>query len=251
MDIWLIKDTPEEAGFAAFDTCDASSGQMNVEFTAGELLKKVFTSPLMLTIAAVNLMSGVFRNGITQWYFIFAAEVKQPGAEIFLAHWGFLICMFGIVGAFAGGLISDKVFQSRRGPPAAMMSGLVVVLALVMAQAIPTSPFIVGVAGVLIVTAAVGITSLMAGTAATDFGGRKATATSSGIVDGSAYLGSGLQSFSLGYITTWNWHWWPLFLAPFALIGFFLALKIWYRLPAATQRYIAEVELKEPVAASA
>jgi OPA family glycerol-3-phosphate transporter-like MFS transporter len=194
----------------------------------------------------VNLMSGVFRNGVTQWYYIFAAEVKQPGAEFFLAHWGFLICMFGIVGSFAGGLVSDKVFQSRRGPPAAMLSGLVVVLALLMAQAIPSSPWRVGASGVLIVMAAVGITSLMAATAATDFGGRKATATCSGIVDGSAYLGSALQSFSLGYITTWNWHWWPLFLVPFALIGCLLALKIWYRLPAATERYIAEVELKEP-----
>ncbi len=247
LDVWLIKDTPQEAGFGEFDTCDASSGLMNINFTAWELLKKVFTSPLMLMLAAVNLTSGIYRNGVTQWYFIFAAEVKQPGAEFFLAHWGFLVCVFGIVGGFSGGLISDKIFQSRRGPPAAMLSLLVVVLTLVMAAAISSSPFLIGAAGLLIVMAAVGVTSLMAATAATDFGGRKATATSSGIVDGAAYLGSAIQSFSLGYITTWSWHWWPLFLTPFALAGFLLALKIWYRLPAATQRYIDEVELKEPV----
>jgi OPA family glycerol-3-phosphate transporter-like MFS transporter len=84
----------------------------------------------------------------------------------------------------------------------------------------------------------------MSGTAATDFGGRKATATASGIVDGFAYLGSGLQSFCLGYITTWNWHGWPLFLAPFAVVGALIAIKIWHELPAATKRYIAEVEAK-------
>ena len=101
--------------------------------------------------------------------------------------------------------------------------------------------------GGFIVMASIGITSLMSGTAATDFGGRKATATCSGIVDGFAYLGSGLQSFSLGYITSHNWHWWPIFLIPFALIGIFIAVKIWFELPEATKRYIAEVEERPAV----
>jgi len=97
---------------------------------------------------------------------------------------------------------------------------------------------------VAIVTCAVGITSLMSGTAATDFGGRKATATCSGIVDGFAYLGSSIQSFSIGYIATRNWQWWPLFLTPFAVVGMAIAIKIWLELPPATRRYIAEVESK-------
>ena len=40
----------------------------------------------------------------------------------------------------------------------------------------------------------------MAGTAATDFGGRKATATCSGIVDGCTYLGSAIQSYFIGHL---------------------------------------------------
>src|SRR5207253_2759981 len=67
LDLWLIKDTPEEADFAHFDTHDASSGQMHVEFSTLELLKKVFASPLMLMIAAIEFTSGVLRNGIMQW----------------------------------------------------------------------------------------------------------------------------------------------------------------------------------------
>ncbi|HUI05845.1 MAG TPA: MFS transporter [Verrucomicrobiae bacterium] len=242
IDWWLIKDTPEEAGFAPFDTCDASSGQMHVNFTTMDLLRKVFTSPLMLLIAVVELTSGVFRNGITQWYFIFAHEVKQPGAGFFLSHWGLLICVFGIVGGFVGGLISDKMFQSRRGPPAALLCGVVLLMAGLMAAFLFSAPWIAGTAGLFIVMAAIGITSLMSGTAATDFGGRKATATCSGIVDAFAYLGSGLQSVCLGYITTRNWLWWPVFLMPFAILGGAIALMIWHELPAATRRYIIEVE---------
>jgi OPA family glycerol-3-phosphate transporter-like MFS transporter len=93
-----------------------------------DLLKKVFCSPLMLLFAAVELTSGVLRNGIMQWYSIFAHEVKQPGAEFFVNNWGLLLCIFGIVGGFAGGLISDKFFQSRRGPPATLLCGFMFIM---------------------------------------------------------------------------------------------------------------------------
>jgi MFS transporter, OPA family, glycerol-3-phosphate transporter len=244
VDLWAVADTPEDVGFPAFDTHDASSGLMHVHLTYLDLLKKVFASRLMLMIAVIELTSGIFRNGISQWYFVFANEVRQPGAGFFLAHWGWLLCIFGIVGGFAAGFISDKCFQSRRGPPAAMLCGLVLVLSLMMAATLRFSPVLVGVSGVAIVMCSVGLTSLMSGTAATDFGGRKATATCAGVVDGFAYLGSSIQSFSIGYIATHNWNWWPLFLTPFAAIGLAIAVKIRLELPPATRRYIAEVEGK-------
>jgi OPA family glycerol-3-phosphate transporter-like MFS transporter len=245
LDLWLIKDTPEAAGFPHLDTADASSGVMHIELTTLDLLKKVFQSKLMLFIAAIGLTSGIFRNGITQWYFVFAAEVKQPGAEFYLHHWGLLLCIFGIIGGFAGGMASDNLFQSRRGPPAFFLCLLVLLMAVVMSVFLFSSPIILGFAALLVVMSSVGITSLMSGTAATDFGGRKATATCSGIVDGCTYLGSGIQSFSLGYLTTWNWHSWPFFLMPFAVIGAGIAFRIWRELPAAMHRYNADLAGKK------
>jgi OPA family glycerol-3-phosphate transporter-like MFS transporter len=247
LDWWLIKDSPEEAGLPHFDTHDASSGQMHIELTVLDLLKKVFTSRLMLLIACVELTGGVFRYSMTQWYPIFAAEVKQPGAELFSQHWGWFTCAFGIIGGFSGGLISDKLFQSRRGPPAALLCGFVLIMAVLMSLFLFSQPIVVGWAAVFIVMASIGITSLMSGTAATDFGGRKATATSMGIVNGFAYLGSGIQSFGLGFLLAnmgGNWQWLPVFVIPFAVIGTFIAIKIWHDLPAATRKYIAEVEQK-------
>src|ERR1019366_4730043 len=146
LDWWLIKDTPEEADFPHFDPADASSGQMHVELTTMDLLKKVFASPLMLTIAVIELTSGALRNGVMTWYFIFAAQVKQTGAEFILDNWGLLLCFFGIVGGFTGGIISDKFFQSRRGPPAAMLSGFMFLMAVLMAFYLFSSPLVVGVA---------------------------------------------------------------------------------------------------------
>ncbi len=245
LDVWLIKDTPEHAGFPHFDTHDASSGHMHEEYSTLDLLKKVFLNPLILMFAFIELTAGVLRNGIMQWYTIFAHDVKQTGAEGILANWGLLLCIFGIVGGFAGGLISDKFFQSRRGPPAMIFCAFMLMMAAVMAMNLFSLPFVVGVAALLIVAAVTGVHSLMSGTAAADFGGRKATATCSGIVDGFVYLGSGVQSIGVGYLVTYHsWQWWPIFLMPFALIGGLVAWRVWHELPAATRNYIENVERK-------
>ncbi len=253
LDLWLIKETPEGAGFPYLDTHDASSGHMHEEYSTMDLLKKVFCSPLMLLLAGVELTAGVLRNGIMQWYTIFAKQVPQVGAEFFANNWGLLLCMFGIVGGFAGGLVSDKFFQSRRGPPAAIFCAFMLIMASVMAMNIFSFPILVGISALLIVAAVTGVHSLMSGTAAADFGGRKATATCSGIVDGCVYLGSTIQSFAVGFLTDpsfkgHSWQWWPLFLIPFALVGGIIAWKIWNELPAATRKYIDEHETKKAAA---
>ena len=64
----------------------ASSGKMDKPLTAIDLLKMVFSSPLLMMFAFIELTSGVLRNGVYQWYFIFAGEVKQPGAAFVLKN---------------------------------------------------------------------------------------------------------------------------------------------------------------------
>jgi OPA family glycerol-3-phosphate transporter-like MFS transporter len=242
LDVWLIKDLPEEAGFPPFDPADASSGHMHIELTTGDLLKKVFGSKLMLTVAFIGLCVGVIRNGVMNWYSIFVKDAGQTGAEYFTKNWGFLICICGILGGFGGGWVSDRFFHSRRGPAAALACGSILVVSIVMALFLFKAPVVVGCCAVFISMAVITAHSLMAGTAAPDFGGRKATATCSGIVDGFVYLGSSVQSFGVGHLTANGWIWWPVFLMPFAVLGGILALSMWNDLPDATRRYIAEVE---------
>ncbi len=253
LDTWLLKDTPAEASFEDFDTHDASSGEMEKEFTMMDLLKKIFTNPILLTVAMIEFTSGVLRNGVYQWYFIFAKEVPQIGAEFFAHKWGLLLCLSGIVGGFSSGWISDHLFQSRRGPSAGIMNGIMLTAAIVMAIVLTKSPMTVGICTMVIGMAVIGVHSIMSGTAAADFGGRKATATASGITDGFVYLGSGLQSVCLGYLTTKDWHYWPMFLIPFAAIGMVLAIKMWKAIPAATKKYLDGVaeEKRELKSASA
>ncbi|HVU27263.1 MAG TPA: MFS transporter [Verrucomicrobiae bacterium] len=260
LDAWLIKNAPEDAKFPHFDTHDASSGQMHVEFSVLDLLGKIFASRLMIFIACVEFAGGVFRYSIWTWYKPFCQAVPQTGAEFFNDHWGWFLCIFGIVGGLSAGLISDKLFHSRRGPPTAFLCGSVLLMAVVMMLFLFSQPIVVGSMSVLIVMASIGVTSLMSGTAAADFGGRKATATCMGIINAFAYLGSGLQSLCIGFLVPdkhapangqfvlhfipRDWHWWPVFVMPFAVVGTYLSIKIWHELPAATRKYIADVEKK-------
>lgn len=243
LDVWFIKDTPADAGYDDFDTHDASSGEMDREFTAGELLRRVLGSPLMMIFAAIEFTSGVLRNGVMQWYLIFAKAHPESSSEFFRNNWGFLLCLFGIFGGFAGGLVSDKLFHSRRGPPSAIAQMLIFVCTVVMATFLfRDAPSVVAFSCLFIAAFVITTHSLMSGTAAADFGGRKATATASGYLDACVYLGSGLQSFAIGNLVSSSWIYWPIFMAPFALIGAGLASWIWHELPEATKRYLLTVE---------
>lgn len=255
IDFILLKDSPKEANFDDFDTADASSSpgedDENLKISIGFMLKKIFTNPVMITIALVDFTSGVLRNGIMQWYLVFAHETKDTnpaffeGSQFFIKNWGLLLCMTGIFGGFAAGMISDRLFQSRRGPPAAINNFIMIILLIIMTFSLLKNPTITGIAAIMITLTVIGVHSLMSGTAAADFGGKKMTATASGIVDGCVYLGSGIQSLAIGYLSHKDWHFWPLFLIPFAVMGLFLSIKMWHELPAATKKYILEVEKAE------
>lgn len=253
IDVVLLKDSPSEANFDDFDTADASStdDDRDVPMTIGFILKKVFTNPIMYTIAAVDFTSGVLRNGIMQWYLVFANEMKTTNpayfdaSKFFMDNWGLLLCLTGIFGGFMAGSISDRLFQSRRGPPAAINNVIMIVLLIIMTYSLMAHPTVFGTAAVLMTLAVIGVHSLMSGTAAADFGGKKLTATASGIVDGCVYLGSGLQSLAIGYLSSKDWVYWPLFLLPFAVLGLILSVRMWNELPQATKKYLLEVEKAE------
>src|SRR5437764_14716632 len=71
LDIWLIRDTPEHAGFPHLDTHDASSGHMHEEYSAFDLLKMVFLNPLIVMFALVELIVCLLGTGYRHAYSLF------------------------------------------------------------------------------------------------------------------------------------------------------------------------------------
>jgi OPA family glycerol-3-phosphate transporter-like MFS transporter len=99
------------------------------------------------------------------------------------------------------------------------------------APSLTLSPYLLGAVVFLISLCVIGTHGLLSGTATMDFGGKKGAATAVAMIDGFVYLGTALQSFALGQITSRDWSYWPWFLAPFALLGFLLSLRIWNARP--------------------
>jgi OPA family glycerol-3-phosphate transporter-like MFS transporter len=230
IDALIVRDHPREAGMKDFDTGDASSGESDKPDPLGVILKKVVMNPIMLTIAAIELCTGVLRQGVMQWYIIYGKEMKYLHEFWITRNWGLVLFIAGATGGMTAGWISDRVFGSRRAPVAALFYTLMLVSVGVMAFSLD-SRWMLGICVFVISYCVIGTHGMLSGTATMDFGGRKNAGTAVGLIDGMVYLGTGIQAVSLGYITTKNWAFWPPFLLPFAVVGVLLAIRIWHAMP--------------------
>lgn len=232
----FLRNLPSETGHADFDTGDASSGDDGTPVPALQLMKRILTHPVIFTVALVEFCTGVLRNGVMHWFRIYAKEmlVHRSGNaaawDFALSNWGLILMIAGIIGGLSAGYVSDLFFQSRRAPAAFFLYSLLTICAIAMTFSLHQAWLLV-VLVFLISVAVIGTHGLLSGTATMDFGGRKGAATAVGIIDGFVYLGTALQSYALGWITTKNWAWWPLFLIPFGLIGALLLTRIWHAKP--------------------
>jgi OPA family glycerol-3-phosphate transporter-like MFS transporter len=232
IELFLLRDRPSGAGFEDFDTADASSGDTDETFRLGAILKKILTNKIILTIAAIEFCSGVMRNGIMHWYPIYIKDALHYGPDHFMRqHWGLILMLAGVFGGMFAGFLSDKVFGSRRGPVAALLYALMLTGAVAMIFTLNAPWYILGFIVAFMSLAVIGVHGMLSGTSTMDFGGRKAAATAVGLIDGFVYLGTAVQSISLGFLTSANWSWWPPFLIPFAALGLVLAIRIWYAFP--------------------
>lgn len=349
IEIFLLRDRPGLAGFKDFDTADASSGEADQPFSLKVVLKKILTNPIILTIAIIEFCSGVMRNGIMHWYKIFSSDMGYLPDFFISNNWGLLLMLAGVTGGIFAGLVSDKIFGSRRGPVAALLYGFMLVstilmlpfvlksnksikkeitvnvshkaiernqkyadigletikmklsenyqivdeqtkidkddsltvisiaplaggekkmlatkvggfvlaeyewfnkfqnkneireikiknLANIVGIPITTTAITLGLIVIFMSLCVIGVHGMLSGTATMDFGGRRAAATAVGLIDGFVYLGTGVQSLALGFLTEKSWSYWPPFLIPFAIIGLILAIKIWHAFPQAKRK---------------
>ncbi len=243
VDIILIKDSPDEAGFAKFETHDASHGDHHADLTGWfKVIKSILSNRVILMIGIIEFTSGVLRDGIMKWYRLFAKDTGL-GVEQIIGNWGLWAAVTGIIGAFIAGSVSDRYFHSRRAPVAGILQLIMFISIVFMFFTINNNAEAVGVSCLIVMMAVIGVHSIMSGTATADFGGRRGAATATGVADGFSKLGSSFQEFVLGGILTKEtWHYWPSFLMPFTLLGLFFAAKLWRELPEATKKYLAEVE---------
>jgi OPA family glycerol-3-phosphate transporter-like MFS transporter len=243
LDWFIVRNTPGEAGFEDFSLGDASQAAGDERLGAAAVFKLMLQNPIIITIACIEFCSGFLRQAIMQWYRSFA---KQTDAMLHLKgdfvyeNWGMLLCCAGILGGVFAGILSDRVFQSRRGPVAAILYGGMLLGAIVLTFAYKT-PMIGGIV-ILMSMMVIGVHGMLSGTASMDFGGKQNVGTAVGIIDGFVYAGTGVMSLVYMYIlpddsnpavagNPENWIWWPVSMIPVALIGLLLATRVWNAKP--------------------
>lgn len=241
LDLFILRDSPGQAGLQDFDTGDASSGESSEALAMKEIFRRIFTNRVIITVGLIEFCTGVLRNGVMQWFPIYSKEqiTADPSMAAswtyWLNNWGLIQMLAGAGGGMLAGWMSDHLFGSRRGPVAGIFYGVLLASTIGMALSLGGSPARLGFIVSLVSIAVIGTHGMLSGTATMDFGGTRAAATAVGLIDGLVYLGTGVQSLALGFITTWNWHFWPIFLAPFAAVGIFLTVRIWGAIPKRTR----------------
>ena len=249
VDLLRVRDTPGEAGLANIVLGDATDGETGPRLHPGRVFLMMLRNPIIMTIAGIEFCSGFLRQAIMQWFRTFAKQTDGAlglKESLVYEHWGLLLCVAGITGGVVAGTISDHLFQSRRGPVAGFLYGLLLVGSVVMIFAYPT-PF-VGWLVVLLSMAVIGVHGMLSGTASMDFGGARNAGVAVGLIDGFVYLGTATMSFTYARILPreqldeagrivgpatdpGNWLAWPLAMVPLAAIGFLLSLRVWNAKP--------------------
>jgi OPA family glycerol-3-phosphate transporter-like MFS transporter len=235
----LAVDRPGQAGFDDFDTGDASSGREHLPpDPVKEVFRRMFSSSIVMTIAAIEFCSGFLRQAIMQWYKTYAKAMGETDAFIY-ENWGMLLCCAGILGGVLAGVISDRMFHSRRGPVAAVLYGAMLVGAVVLSFLLG-SPLL-GPLMVFMSMCIIGVHGMLSGTASMDFGGRRNAGIAVGIIDGFVYLGTAVMAFTYGALLpnpdggatsqVGDWIAWPVAMIPVAAIGLVFALRVWHATP--------------------
>lgn len=249
LDFFMVQNTPGQAGLVDFDTADASSGDDGPQLGALEVFKLMMKNPIIITIALIEFCSGFLRQAIMQWYRTFAKQTDGAlGLQdsVVFEHWGAWLCAAGILGGVMAGVISDRVFGSRRGPVAFLLYGIMLAGGLIMIFTYQT-PMVSWL--VLIMSMAViGVHGMLSGTASMDFGGKKNVGVAVGIIDGFVYLGTGVMSGLYFFILPRedvdasgqlsgpatdpsNWLGWPVSMVIMAAVGVLLASRVWNAMP--------------------
>lgn len=237
VDYYMIADTPKHAGHDDFNTGDASSHHADKDkpIDLTYLITHVFKNKVILTLTAAEFCTGFVRQGLLLWFVPFLKEVHavKHGTSLFtMATAG--ITIGGICGGLICGYLSDKVFQSRRPPVAFIfyLGQIASLFALGQTKDPATACFLIGFSCMWIF----GVHGMLSGTASMDFGGTKAAATVTGLLDGIQYVASGLTGIFLGSILDKHgWGVWTYMIMPFSLIGALLMTTLWNATPKNTK----------------
>lgn len=238
----FISENPHDRGLPDLVTQKPTQNQLEENATSEENLTQPWYRPILLLLArpaflivlglsfALTLVREVFNT----WMPLYFTELGVgDAAAVFKSA---IFPALGLAGTLAAGWYSDRYSKGRRGP---VMTVLLVGLALslvglahVQALALELGLSVANLASILVGLAGFclfGPYSMVGGgVVALDFGGRKAAATASGLLDGVGYFGASLAGVGVAQVVKQNgWHGAWLLLAMLTVGSIVLCLPLW------------------------
>ncbi len=241
LNYFMMENSPKDAGYENMDTGDEHGVDDGKPASLSYVLKKVFASRVTWMIALSSMMIGMVRRStVDSWYPKYFKEIHLGDASANIASylpyqvtaWG--IAILGIMGGFAFGIASDRVFKGRRAPVITFgFIGMATMLTLFgIADRLNLGPWAAVFCLSLLSFFVNGAHGMVGGAASMDFGGRKAAATAAGLFDGMQYLASSFVGIGMGYTLDhfgWKaWQWMPI---PFAIAGAIIISRLWHATP--------------------
>ena len=203
---WLIRESPEELGLPEPEAnpsnvfADGEDQSRPPRFS--ELFATLLTNPSFLTACVLSLGFTLLRETFNTWsptYFVEALGLSKATAASRSA-------LFPLLGGFSvilAGYLADKL--GRVGRAAMMAGGLLLVgvtLAILGLVDFRGSAAVPVALVTLIAFLLIGPYSFLAGAIALDFGGKRGSATSAGLIDGIGYLGGILAGGSVAQLSS-------------------------------------------------
>lgn len=210
---WYLRgrNAPEEVGLPTIEeeaegTYEATDVREDHHLGFRYTLSSVLRDRAIWLVAFGLFCLNIVRYGFIGWAPTYMFQVQH--APISTAAYKVLVIpLAGSIGALFSGWVSDKVFQSRRAPMAAIML-LLLGLFVWLYPRIPVSQWELS----LVVLIMIGFLTygphvLMVTTMPMDFATRKAAASATGFIDGMGYVGAAITGILSGWLIDnlgWN-----------------------------------------------
>ena len=241
--IWVIffffqRNRPEDVGLPSIEAYHQEKepvlkpSDMPADEPEGswKVILEVLANPMVLLLAAVYFFMKPARYAILFWGPKYVNEklgtsVTQSGAL------GALFELAGPISVLVAGVLSDKLFRSRRMPISVLcLMSMAVVLFVI--DKFPVSKLWFGVCLFLMGLLIYAPDSLVSGTAAVDFGTKKGASTASGLINGCGSIGAIVGGTLPGFVEKkWGWDGVFTLLAASVLVAALLLLPKWNTLP--------------------
>lgn len=190
-------------------------------------LRFVLTSRPIWTLGLTYVVLKFVRYSLLFWFPLYM--IQQLGySRSEAGYTSVTLSVAGIAGVIVAGIVSDRVFKTRRAP-------IAVIMLLGLALAAFAFPHLSALGRVMNIIAigligflAYGPDSIISGVAAVDFGKTKAASMAAGFVNGVGSIGGALSGIAVGWVSQeygWDTVFWMF--VPLCLGGALLMATLW------------------------